>query len=74
MHPLSLITGNILHKKKKKITSSTYTMSFSLHWQLKTKIMTERTGTLGPRVVLDPYKAYPIQNVTGLLEEIQFLS
>lgn len=49
-------------------------MSLSLHWQLKIKIMTERTGTVGPRVVLVPHKAYLIQNESGLLEEIQFLS
>lgn len=71
MHPLFLITGNILQKK---FTSNIYTINFSLHWQLKIKIMTEGTGTVGPREVLVPYKTYMIQNTTGLLEEIQFLS
>lgn len=67
INPLPLITGNILQKK---LNSNTYTMKFSLHWQLKIKIMTEGTGTVGPREVLVPYKAYIIQNMTGLLEKI----
>lgn len=49
-------------------------MNVSLHWQLKIKIMTEEASTVGPREVFVPYKAYIIHNMTGLLEEIHFLS
>lgn len=71
MHPLRLITENILQKK---FTSNVDTMNFSLHWQLKMKVATELSGTAGPREVLVPYKAYITQNMTGLLEETRFLS
>lgn len=68
MHPL--ITANTLQKK---VTSSTYTINCSLHWELKIKITTEETGTIGPMEILVTYKAHIIQNITGLPEEVQFV-
>lgn len=61
MHPL--ITRNTLQRK---VTSNTYTVHFSLHWHLKIKITTEGTGTVGLKEVSVTYKAYIIQNITGL--------
>lgn len=51
---------------QKKFISKAYTMNFCLHWQPKTKITTEGTGTRGSREVLVSYNPCVIQNITIL--------